>query len=108
GTLRYSDHVVGNGPAFHEQACRHGLEGIISKRADSTYQPGRSRDWLKVKCVRDQEFVIGGFPEPSGSRSGLGALLVGAYEGDRLRYAGRVGTGFTEKLLRDLRKRLDA
>lgn len=106
GALRYSDHVVGDGPAFHAQACAHGLEGIISKRADAPYRGGRGRDWLKVKCLRDQEFVIGGFTEPSGSRSGLGALLVGAYAEEGLRYAGRVGTGFTERVLGELRRTL--
>jgi bifunctional non-homologous end joining protein LigD len=106
GALRYGDHVVGDGPAFHAQACAHGLEGIISKRADAPYRGGRGKDWLKVKCLRDQEFVIGGFTEPSGARSGLGALLVGAYADEGLRFAGRVGTGFTERDLLDLRRKL--
>jgi bifunctional non-homologous end joining protein LigD len=107
GTLRYSEHVVGDGPRFHAQACRHDLEGIISKRATAPYRAGRGRDWLKVKCVREQEFVIGGFTEPSGSRGGLGALLVGAYAEEGLRYAGKVGTGFTARTLRELRTRLE-
>jgi bifunctional non-homologous end joining protein LigD len=107
--LRYSDHVRGNGPAFFEQACGHGLEGIISKRADGPYRGGRSRSWLKLKCVREQEFVVGGYTEPAGSRGGLGALHVGTYDdAGRLEYRGKVGTGFTASVLRDLRRRLDA
>ena len=105
--LRYSDHVLGSGPDFFERACAHGLEGIISKRAAAPYRGGRGTDWLKVKCVKEQEFVVGGFTEPAGSRAGLGALHVGAYSGDRLVYRGKVGTGFTDAVLRDLRKRLD-
>jgi bifunctional non-homologous end joining protein LigD len=105
--LRYSDHVSGRGPAFFREACGHGLEGIISKRAAAPYRPGRGTDWLKVKCVREQEFVVGGFTEPAGSRSGLGALHVGAYdEAGRLVYSGKVGTGYTDAVLRDLRARL--
>jgi bifunctional non-homologous end joining protein LigD len=106
--LRYSDHVRGSGPAFHEQACRHGLEGVISKLASAPYQPGRSATWLKVKCVRDREFVVGGFTEPSGSRSGLGALHVGEFDAaGRLVYRGKVGTGFTAAVLGALRRRLE-
>jgi bifunctional non-homologous end joining protein LigD len=106
--LRYSDHVVGHGPAFLAQACRHGLEGIISKRADAPYRHGRGADWLKVKCLREQEFVVGGYTEPEGSRQSLGALHVGAYDEDsRLLYFGKVGTGFTEGTLRELRQRLE-
>jgi bifunctional non-homologous end joining protein LigD len=108
GTLRYSDHIVGHGPAFLARACSHGLEGIISKRASAPYRGGRGGDWLKVKCIREQEFVVGGYTEPEGSRQGLGALHVGAYDGDsRLLYCGKVGTGFTAATLRDLRKRLE-
>jgi len=108
-TLQYSDHVVGNGPAFHRQACGYRLEGILSKRRDAPYRPGRSRDWLKVKCVRQDEFVVGGWTEPGGSRQGLGALLVGGHDADGvLRFAGRVGTGFSDSQLISLRKRLDA
>lgn len=105
--LRYSDHVVGRGAAFFSEACQHGLEGIISKRASAPYRPGRGLDWRKVKCVREQEFVIGGFTEPGGSRQDLGALHVGARDDDgRLIYRGKVGTGFTASALRDLRRRL--
>jgi bifunctional non-homologous end joining protein LigD len=106
GRLRFSDHVIGNGPDFHAQACGLGVEGIISKRRDSPYRAGRGRDWVKVKCVGRQEFVIGGFTDPGGSRTGFGALLLGVYDGAELRYAGRVGTGFNEKLLKEMTKRL--
>jgi bifunctional non-homologous end joining protein LigD len=107
GVLRLSDHVVGSGRQFFERACRTALEGIVSKRRDAPYEPGRGRSWLKVKCLHRQEFVIGGFTEPSGSRSGIGALLLGVHEGSDLRYVGKVGTGFTARLLQELRRRLD-
>ncbi|HVL69331.1 MAG TPA: DNA ligase D [Vicinamibacterales bacterium] len=106
--IRYSEHVVGRGAEFFEQACRLGLEGIVSKRADAPYKAGRSDVWLKTKCVLRQEFVIGGFTDPEGSRDGVGALLVGYYEGDTLRFAGKVGTGFTIAASRDLRRQLEA
>jgi bifunctional non-homologous end joining protein LigD len=106
--LRYSEHMVGGGDEFHAQACRRKLEGIISKRADGGYVSGRTRDWLKVKCGLRQEFVIAGFTQPQGSRTGFGALVLGVHERGKLRHAGRVGTGFDRKLLRELRKRLDA
>ena len=106
GAFRYSDHVIGGGQAFHEAACRLGLEGMIAKRKNAPYQPGRGGDWLKVKCLQRQEFVIGGFTDPSGSRTGFGALLIGAYEGNALIYAGRVGTGFNTGLLKTLAARL--
>lgn len=105
-TLRYSDHLEGNGDIVYEQACRLGLEGIVSKRADSGYLQKRTRNWLKIKCLERQEFVIGGFTEPGGSRHGFGALLLGYYEGERLRFAGRVGTGFDERTLAALARRL--
>jgi bifunctional non-homologous end joining protein LigD len=108
GLLRYGDHVVGQGAAFFAEACRMGLEGIVSKRADAPYRPGRSRDWLKVKCTREQEFVVGGFTEPEGSRAGIGALVLGVHEEGALRCVGKVGTGFTDKMARDLRRRLEA
>jgi bifunctional non-homologous end joining protein LigD len=105
--LRYSAHRNGNGEEYFRQACSWGWEGLIAKRADAPYRSGRSRDWLKFKCVADQEFVIGGFTDPKGSRVGFGALLVGYYDDGRLRYAGKVGTGYDERTLRDLRARLD-
>lgn len=105
--LRFSDHVAGSAAAFHRQACRHALEGIVAKRADSAYEQKRTRSWLKVKCLLKQEFVIGGFTEPSGTRSGFGALLLGYHDArGRLIYAGRVGTGFNEQILHDLKQRL--
>jgi bifunctional non-homologous end joining protein LigD len=89
------------------EACGRGWEGLIAKRADAPYQPRRSPDWLKLKCVAEQEFVIGGFTEPAGSRTGFGALLLGYYENDRLRYAGKVGTGYDRATLTRLRGLLD-
>ena len=88
------------------QACRAGWEGLIAKRAQAPYVSGRSRDWLKLKCVWEQEFVIGGYTDPAGTRTDFGALLVGYYEDRRLRYAGKVGTGYTAATLRDLGARL--
>jgi bifunctional non-homologous end joining protein LigD len=87
-------------------ACRSGWEGLIAKRADAPYVPGRSRDWLKLKCVWEQEFVIGGYTDPAGNRTDFGALLVGYYERARLRYAGKVGTGYSAATLRELGARL--
>jgi bifunctional non-homologous end joining protein LigD len=107
GPLRYSSHVVGQGEAFFKRACRLSLEGIVSKRRDQPYEPGRGHSWLKVKCVREQEFVVGGFTEPKGTRVGLGALLLGVYDGKDLVYAGKVGTGFTGASVAQLRERLD-
>jgi len=83
-------------------ACRAGWEGLIAKRAAAPYAAGRSRDWLKLKCVWEQEFVIGGYTEPAGSRTDFGALLVGYYEDGDLRYAGKVGTGYNAKTLKEL------
>jgi bifunctional non-homologous end joining protein LigD len=107
--IRYSEHWLGEGDRLYDEACRSGLEGVISKRADQPYKPGRGRDWVKTKCVQNQEFVIGGFTDPAGSRAGLGALLVGVHdERGRLVYAGKVGTGFSRQSLIDLRSRLDS
>ena len=83
-----------------------GARRLIVKRMDSTYKAGRGRSWLKVKCEQRQEFVIGGFTEPTGSRAGFGALLIGYYENGQFRYAGKVGTGFTESLLQKLYRML--
>jgi ATP-dependent DNA ligase len=92
-----------------EEACRKGWEGVIAKRADSVYTARRSRDWLKFKCEQGQELVIGGYTAPRGSRTELGALLVGHYDADgALRYAGKVGTGFDRATLRSLGERLRA
>jgi bifunctional non-homologous end joining protein LigD len=107
-SLRHSDHWIGKGEALFDKACAMGLEGIIAKKKNEPYRSGRSKDWLKIKCVKSQEFVIGGFTDPAGSRANLGALLLGVYDdGEDLRYAGRVGTGFNAASLADLRARLD-
>ena len=109
GMLRYSDHQIDRGPDFLRQACSFKLEGIVSKRRTDPYRPGRSRSWLKVKCRNREEFVIIGFTDPDGSREGFGALLVGYYDPQgKLRYAGRVGTGFNAAQLIQLRKRLES
>jgi bifunctional non-homologous end joining protein LigD len=106
--LRNTPHRVEDGIAAYQAACKRGDEGVIAKLADSTYGAGRSKNWLKFKCVRDQEFVIGGYTAPKGSRVGLGALLVGYYDGRDLVYAGKVGTGFNEVMLRRLHDQLSA
>jgi bifunctional non-homologous end joining protein LigD len=107
--LRFTEHRERDGEAFYEQACRDGWEGLIAKRADAPYRSGRSRDWLKFKCLNAQEFVIGGYTEPQGSRVGFGALLLGYYDADgELVYAGKVGTGFTRDMLRSLHDKLAA
>ncbi|MGX2998742.1 non-homologous end-joining DNA ligase [Streptomyces sp. JNUCC 64] len=106
--LRFTPHRDGGGADPLAAACARGWEGLIAKRADSHYQPRRSADWLKLKCARGQEFVIGGFTEPTGGRAGFGALLLGTYADGALRYAGKVGTGFPERTLVTLRARLEA
>lgn len=105
--VRFSDHVIGQGPAFFALACERELEGIVSKRRDAPYRGGRGTTWVKTKCMQRQELVIGGWTDPDGSRTGLGALIVGVYDGARLIYAGKVGTGFTSKTLAELRGLLD-
>jgi bifunctional non-homologous end joining protein LigD len=90
-----------------ERAQKHGWEGVIAKRLDSVYEQRRSPNWLKMKCELAQEFVVGGFTEPQGKRAGLGALLVGYYEGNDFVFAGKIGTGFNTQLLLDLRAQLD-
>jgi bifunctional non-homologous end joining protein LigD len=90
-----------------ERACRDGWEGVIAKRRGSPYEHKRSKHWLKMKCEASQELVVGGFTDPQGARVGLGALLVGYYEGDDLVFAGKIGTGFDTKMLLDLRRRFD-
>jgi bifunctional non-homologous end joining protein LigD len=107
--IRLSEHVVGTGEEFRHQACHAQLEGIICKRRNSLYRPGRGTDWLKCKCRQSGEFVIGGYTRPEGSRVGFGALLLGYFRPDKkFVYAGRVGTGFGTQLLRDLTRRLKA
>jgi bifunctional non-homologous end joining protein LigD len=98
----YSKHIVGKGKSLYAVAQRKNLEGIVGKKRDSTYQERRSRDWVKIKAQLRQEFVVGGWTEPRGSREGFGALLLGAYDGAAFRYAGHVGTGFSQKVLREL------
>ncbi|HEY2191666.1 MAG TPA: non-homologous end-joining DNA ligase [Actinomycetospora sp.] len=107
GPLRHSPTLDGDPLALRDEACADGWEGLIAKRLDAPYAAGRSRDWLKLKCVKDQEFVIGGWTDPSGSRHVLGALLVGYYDDGGLKYAGKVGTGFDDAALQLLRSRLD-
>jgi bifunctional non-homologous end joining protein LigD len=107
GPIRFNPHRNGeHGEELYREACRKGLEGVIAKRADSSYVGSRSRDWLKLKCHAEQELVIGGFTAPKGSREEFGALLVGYYDDGVLRYAGKVGTGFGQETLRTLGARM--
>ncbi len=105
--LRYTTHRNREGERLLSAACRRGWEGLIAKRADAPYRHRRSRDWLKFKCGRRQELVVGGYTDPRGARIGFGALLLGYYEGGRLRYAGKVGTGWDDAALRQLAARLE-
>jgi DNA ligase D-like protein (predicted ligase) len=103
GPLRFTQHRTNDGEAYYRHACASGWEGLVVKRGESPYRAGRSRDWLKFKCQNNQEFVIGGYTDPKGSRTGFGALLIGYYDDDgRLVYAGKVGTGFDTALLTSL------
>jgi DNA ligase D-like protein (predicted ligase) len=97
--IRYSDHLEEDGELALRAACDRGLEGLIAKRAASPYVAGRSREWLKFKCVLEQEFVVLGWTDPQRSRHGIGALLVGYFEDGELHYAGKVGTGFNQREL---------
>jgi bifunctional non-homologous end joining protein LigD len=106
GAIRYSEHLTDDGDAMFRQACLMGLEGVISKRADRPYRSGRGEDWTKVKCIQSQEFVIAGYVPRSDSGKSVGALVLGYYDGSRLTYAGRVGTGFTTETARVLFKQL--
>jgi bifunctional non-homologous end joining protein LigD len=108
--VHYSEHLVGNGPAAFRHACGLGLEGIVSKLAQAPYRSGRGRggqDWLKVKCIQRQDFVVGGWAPSETTGRDLKSLLVGYYQGRELIFAGRVGTGFTVRVERDLLARLD-
>ena len=98
----YSKHIIGRGKEFFALAQRESLEGIVGKRRDSPYRMSRSRDWFKIKAKHEEEFVIGGWTEPKGSRSEFGALLLGYYENGKLVFAGQAGTGFNQKLLREI------
>lgn len=106
--IRFVTHRTEEGEAFFKEACEKGWEGIMAKKGGSAYEHSRSHKWLKFKCVRQQEFVIGGYTEPHGERIGFGALLLGYYEDDRLHYAGQVGTGFDDETLRTLYDRLSS
>jgi bifunctional non-homologous end joining protein LigD len=107
GPLRYSDHVEGNGAQFFKQACQYGIEGIVSKLADSVYESARTKSWLKAKCIKRQEFVIAGYTPSEKGFPGFGALVLGVYDKGKLVYAGRAGTGFSIKQRLELRKKLD-
>jgi bifunctional non-homologous end joining protein LigD len=108
GVVRYSPHVEGEAEPVWREACRLALEGIVSKQRDAPYVPGRGASWLKVKCTLRQELVVGGFTDPEGSREGIGALLVGYHDATgALRFAGKVGTGYTRVVAKALRARLD-
>ncbi|HWT93188.1 MAG TPA: non-homologous end-joining DNA ligase [Solirubrobacteraceae bacterium] len=106
GALRLVAELPGPSEGRYAEACASGWEGLIAKRADAPYGGGRSRDWLKLKCLAEQEVVVGGFTEPRGARTGFGALLCGVYNGDVLRYVGKVGTGFGRATLDALTPRL--
>jgi DNA ligase D-like protein (predicted ligase) len=104
--IRFTPHRNEQGVDFYTRACERGWEGVIAKRADSHYSAGRSRDWLKFKCVSNQELIICGYTEPTGQRKAFGALLLGYYARGRLRYAGKVGAGFDDRMLETLASRL--
>jgi len=105
-SVRYSRHIEGQGAAIFKAACRHGAEGIVSKRADLPYVQKRSQGWVKIKCTRRQEFVVGGYTDPKGSRPYFGSLLLGYYENGALKYCGNVGAGFNAKTIRETYERL--
>ncbi|OLC02053.1 MAG: DNA ligase D, partial [Gemmatimonadetes bacterium 13_1_40CM_69_22] len=102
GPIKYLSHFEKDGEALYEQIVKMGLEGIVAKKADSPYRAGRSPNWLKIRADRTDDFVVVGFTRPKGSRSGFGALDLGAYENDKLVYAGRVGSGFTAAQLKEV------
>ncbi len=104
GPVRYSDHVAEQGEAFFEAASDHRLEGMVAKKASSPYAGGRTKEWIKIKCQRRQEFVIGGYTDPQGSRGYFGALHIGLYEGAQLAYVSKVGTGFDDATLQNIWK----
>jgi bifunctional non-homologous end joining protein LigD len=106
GPVRYTNHRVSADDDYLADICSRGWEGLIAKKDDATYRKGRTDRWLKFKCEAGQELIIVGYTDPAGSRVGLGALLLGYYAGEDLVYAGKVGTGFSDAVLRDLEKRL--
>ena len=105
-SIRFLTHLKANGVAYYKEACRLGWEGLIAKRIDSLYRSTRSHDWLKFKCVNEQEMVIGGYSDPEGTREEFGSLLLGYYDGNQLRFAGKVGTGFSSEILRKVANQL--
>lgn len=105
--LRYSDHVEGDGAQFFKQACEYGIEGVVSKLADSPYESTRNRNWQKSKCLKRQEFVIAGYTPSKKAFPGFGSLILGVYDHGKLIYSGRVGTGFSIKLRLEIQKKLD-
>lgn len=107
-TLYYSDHIINDGDEMFHHSCELSLEGIISKRVDSTYETKRSKSWLKVKCIKRQEFVLGGYTDPQGGRSHFGSLCLGVYnEQGELEYSGNVGTGFTQASLKEIYQEIE-
>jgi bifunctional non-homologous end joining protein LigD len=102
GPLRRTTTRTGDAEQLRRESCEAGWEGLIAKKADAPYRGGRSRDWLKLKCSNEQEFVVAGYTEPKGSRAGFGALMIGYHDKGKLRFAGEVGTGFGERQLREL------
>jgi bifunctional non-homologous end joining protein LigD len=108
GTLRYSEHIEEHGEALYEQAVRLGLEGVVGKKATGPYRSGRSADWIKVRAQRSEDFVVVGWSAPKGGRTGFGALYLAQFENGTLRFAGQVGSGFTDRQLRELHGRLEA
>jgi len=108
GAVRFTEHRETEGEKYYRKACRKRWEGIIAKDAESVYVSKRSRAWLKFKCTKEQEFVVGGYTDPQGHRMGFGALLVGYYEGKKLMYAGKVGTGYDEETLQRMKRELAA
>jgi bifunctional non-homologous end joining protein LigD len=106
GVIRYGDHVLEHGAAFFEAAAEERLEGVVAKRIESRYRPGRSDEWIKVKCQRRQEFIIGGYTAPRGSRGNFGALHLGLFRDNQLVYVSKVGSGFDEKSLQSVWSRL--
>lgn len=107
GTIRLSEVIEGSGEQIFEAACTHGLEGIIAKDRDSSYRSGRTGDWLKIKCVQSDSFMIVGYERSTAARAQIGSLLLAAFKGDALVYVGSVGTGFKEKQAIELRRLLD-
>jgi bifunctional non-homologous end joining protein LigD len=107
-TIQFAEHITGSGEALFDKLCAEGLEGVVSKRADSRYPSARSRDWLKIKCLRRQEFVIVGWLPSDKARRGLKSLLLGVNRDGKLAYVGKVGTGFTQDRMAELRQLLDA